>query len=86
MQSSNETHLSFHRPPIVTDADALALEELEEELLIIIGVSLPANFSTCFPHFGHTTQSASIISPQCLQNFVSLILIPSFSFVIIKKP
>lgn len=58
---------------------ALELELEEVVLLIMMGASLPVdNCSTCLPHLGHTTQSASITSPQCLQNFELLILIPSF--------
>jgi len=53
-------------------AETVAAAEAEElaELLITIGVSEPFNASTCFPHFGHTTQSISIIWPQNLQYFV----------------
>lgn len=58
-------------------APELAAEDAEEdvELLMMISLLLEVNCSTCFPHLGHTMQSSSISSPQCLQYFF-------FSFMI----
>ena len=81
MKSRKGLYRLLTLPSCIANADDDADEEELGVLLITIGCEPPPIVSTCLPHFGQTTQSSSMISPQCLQYFLpsgSAITLASF--------